>query len=121
MLSRRAVLALFAAWAVLPGVTAADEPPARAAAADTQPPTAPTGLTASDIGCASVTLSWSAATDDTGVAFYDLYHDGQAIGSTTAEVRTITLGVLAGVRWGFYVNARDAAGNVSQASKTVWV
>jgi hypothetical protein len=24
-------------------------------------------------------------------------------------------------RWGFYVNARDAAGNVSQASSTVWV
>jgi glucose/arabinose dehydrogenase len=121
MLSRRAVLALFAACAVLPGVTAADEPPARAAAADTQPPTAPTGLTASDIGCASVTLSWSAATDDTGVAFYDLYHDGQAIGSTTAEVRTTTLRMVAGARWGFYVNARDAAGNVSQASKTVWV
>jgi hypothetical protein len=56
-----------------------------------------------------------------GVAFYDLYHDGQAIGSTTAEVRTITLGVVAGVRWGFYVYARDAAGNVSQTSSTVWV
>jgi glucose/arabinose dehydrogenase len=106
---------------VLVGVTSAGASPAPAATADTQPPTAPTGLAAGDLGCATVTLSWSAATDDTGVAFYDLYHDGQAIGSTTAEVRTITLGVVAGVRWGFYVNARDAAGNVSQASTTVWV
>jgi glucose/arabinose dehydrogenase len=92
-----------------------------AAAADTQPPTAPTGLTATGLSCSSVTLSWSASTDDTGVAFYDLYHDGQAIGSTTGEVRTVTLGVVPGVRWGFYVNARDAAGNVSQASRTVSV
>jgi glucose/arabinose dehydrogenase len=94
---------------------------APAAAADTRPPTAPTGLTASGLSCSSVTLTWSASTDDTGVAFYDLYHDGQALGSTTAEVRTITLGVVQGVRWGFYVNARDAAGNVSQASRTVSV
>jgi glucose/arabinose dehydrogenase len=92
-----------------------------AAAADTQPPTAPTGLTATGLSCSSVTLSWSASTDDTGVAFYDLYHDGQAIGSTTGDVRTVTLGVVAGARWGFYVNARDAAGNVSQASRTVSV
>jgi glucose/arabinose dehydrogenase len=92
-----------------------------AAAADTQPPTAPTGLTATGLSCSSVTLSWSASTDDTGVAFYDLYHDGQAIGSTAGDVRTVTLGVVPGARWGFYVNARDAAGNVSQASRTVSV
>jgi glucose/arabinose dehydrogenase len=107
--------------AVLIGVPVAIGSPARAAAADTRPPTAPTGLAASDLSCSSVTLTWSASTDDTGVAFYDLYHDGQAIGSTTAEVRTITLGVVPGARWGFYVNARDAAGNVSQASNTVSV
>ena len=88
---------------------------------DTQPPSAPSGLVASDLRCTAVTLSWSAATDDTGVAFYDLYHDGQAIGSTTADVRSTTLRVVPGVRWGFYVNARDAAGNVSQASRTVSV
>jgi glucose/arabinose dehydrogenase len=120
MLSRRAFLALFAVCAVLAGVLAAGGSPALAAA-DTQPPTAPTGVTPSDLSCAAVTLSWSAATDDTGVAFYDLYHDGQAIGSTTGDVRSMTVGVVAGARWGFYVNARDAAGNVSQASNTVRV
>ncbi|MEU8608546.1 PQQ-dependent sugar dehydrogenase [Actinoplanes sp. NPDC048791] len=107
--------------AVLIAVPVAVGSPVRAAAADTRPPTAPTGHAAGDLSCSSVTLTWSASTDDTGVAFYDLYHDGQAIGSTTAEVRTITLGVVPGARWGFYVNARDAAGNVSQASNTVSV
>ncbi|AGL16689.1 PQQ-dependent sugar dehydrogenase [Actinoplanes sp. N902-109] len=119
MLSRRALLAVLAAGAVLTGATAGQAP--AVAAADTHPPTAPAGLTATALSCTSVTLSWSAATDDTGVAFYDLYHDGQAIGSTTGEVRTVTLGVVPGARWGFYVNARDAAGNVSQASRTVSV
>jgi glucose/arabinose dehydrogenase len=118
MLSGRTLLAVFTAGVVLTGVTAAGRSPA---AADTQPPTAPTGLAATDLTCSSVTLSWSASTDDTGVAFYDLYHDGQAIGSTTGDVRTVTLGVVPGARWGFYVNARDAAGNVSQASRTVSV
>jgi glucose/arabinose dehydrogenase len=109
MQSRRALLAVFAVGAVLAGGTATGKSPASTAAADTQPPTAPTGLSATDLSCSSVTLSWSAATD------------GQAIGSTTGEVRTITLGVVPGARWGFYVNARDAAGNVSQASRTVSV
>jgi glucose/arabinose dehydrogenase len=119
MLSRRALPAVLATVTVLIGVGAGQSP--AAAAADTRPPTAPTGLTAGNLTCTSVTLSWSASTDDTGVAFYDLYHDGQAIGSTTGDVRTITLGVVPGARWGFYVNARDAAGNVSQASRTVSV
>ncbi|GAA3951229.1 PQQ-dependent sugar dehydrogenase [Actinoplanes auranticolor] len=113
--------ALSALVAVLIAVPVAVGSPVRAAAADTRPPTAPTGLVASDLSCSSVTLTWSASTDDTGVAFYDLYHDGQAMSSTPAEVRTVTVGVVPGARWGFYVNARDAAGNVSQASNTVSV
>lgn len=137
MLPRRVLLSVCTVAAVLAGIATAGVPVAGVAAgapaagvpvagvvpvaavADTQPPSAPAGLTARDLTCSTVTLSWSAATDNVGVAFYDLYHDGQAIGSTTADVRTITLGVIAGARWGFYVNARDAAGNVSQASNTV--
>jgi glucose/arabinose dehydrogenase len=121
MLLRRRVYATLAFWTVIGVLASGCEAPAFALAADTTPPSAPTGLAASDLTCSSVTLTWSAATDETGVAFYDLYHDGQAIGSTTVDVRKVTLGVVPGARWGFYVNARDAAGNVSQASKTVSV
>ena len=53
---------MVAVCAVLAGVTATGESPAvAAAAADTEPPTAPAGLAASDLSCSSVTLSWSAA------------------------------------------------------------
>ncbi|HYN92522.1 MAG TPA: PQQ-dependent sugar dehydrogenase [Pilimelia sp.] len=88
---------------------------------DATPPSAPAGLAASDLTCRSVTLSWTAATDDTGVAFYDIFHDGQQVTSVAGTATTATLTVVPGAPWGWYVNARDAAGNVSQASDTVTV
>src|SRR5437762_5906627 len=39
---------------------------------DTQPPTAPSGLTANG-AVGSATLTWSASADDTGVALYNVY------------------------------------------------
>ncbi|WP_204772959.1 PQQ-dependent sugar dehydrogenase [Leifsonia flava] len=88
---------------------------------DTTPPTTPTGLTSSALSCTAVTLSWSASKDAVGVTAYDLYHDGQLVTSVSGTVRSASVKVVAGVPWGWYVNARDAAGNVSQASATVTV
>jgi glucose/arabinose dehydrogenase len=65
-----------------------------------------------------VTLSWTASSDDVGVAFYDIYHDGQQMTSVPGTTLSTSLTVVAGATWGLYVNARDAAGNVSQASAT---
>ena len=86
---------------------------------DTTAPSAPTGARTSNLTCASVRFAWNAATDDVGVAFYDVYHDGQLITSVGGTTLSTTLHVVGGVTWGLYVNARDAAGNVSQASATV--
>ncbi len=91
----------------------------RVDAPDTAAPTAPTGARATELNCTSVRLSWSASSDDVGVAFYDIYHDGQQMTSVPGTTLTTTLTVTPGARWGLYVNARDAAGNVSQASATV--
>ncbi|KQX08113.1 MULTISPECIES: PQQ-dependent sugar dehydrogenase [unclassified Leifsonia] len=88
---------------------------------DTTPPTAPSGLTSSALTCTAVTLSWTASKDGVGVSAYDLYHDGQLVTSVAGTVRSASVKVVAGVAWGWYVNARDAAGNVSQASSTVTV
>ncbi|WP_200804586.1 PQQ-dependent sugar dehydrogenase [Actinacidiphila paucisporea] len=88
-------------------------------AGDTQPPTVPGNPRVSDLLCDSVTFGWSAASDNTGVAFYDVYHDGQLIKSVSGSTLSTSLTVVPGVTWGLYVNARDAAGNVSQASSTV--
>jgi len=86
---------------------------------DTQAPSIPGNLKVANLQCRSVTLSWSAATDNVGVAFYDIYHDGQAMASVSGSTLSTSLTLSPGASWGLYVNARDAAGNVSQASTTL--
>ncbi|WP_250006905.1 PQQ-dependent sugar dehydrogenase [Actinoplanes sp. M2I2] len=90
-----------------------------AAAVDTTPPSAPAELRAGALTCDSVELSWSAATDDVGVDAYDIYHDGQLVTSVPGTTTSASLPVVGGATWGWYVNARDRAGNVSQAGPTV--
>jgi hypothetical protein len=88
---------------------------------DTQPPTAPTNLTASG-GVGTVNLAWSASTDNVGVTGYKVYRSTVAsftpspatlIGQTT--VLTYTDHVAAGTYY-YYVTAVDAAGNESTLS-----
>jgi glucose/arabinose dehydrogenase len=86
---------------------------------DTTPPSVPGNPRTSNLACDSVTFAWDASTDNAGVVAYDIYHDGQFIKSVDARTLSTTLTVVAQVTWGLYVNARDTAGNVSQASNTV--
>jgi glucose/arabinose dehydrogenase len=90
-----------------------------AKAADTSPPTPPSGLRITDLACRSVNLFWTASTDDVGVAFYDIYRDGQLLTTVNGNVLTASLTLVPGANWGLYVNARDTAGNVSQASASL--
>ncbi|MFC4590836.1 PQQ-dependent sugar dehydrogenase [Sphaerisporangium corydalis] len=90
-----------------------------AGSADTQPPSVPGNPRVSGLVCDAVTFAWNASTDNVGVAFYDVYHDGQLMKSVSGTTLSTGLTVVGGVTWGLYVNARDAAGNVSQASTTV--
>jgi glucose/arabinose dehydrogenase len=106
---------------ILPALIAAGGSLPLTAPADTTPPTAPARLRAGSLTCESVSLRWSASTDDVGVAAYDIYHDGQLVRSVPGTTRSATLPVIGGATWGWYVNARDRAGNVSQASPTVSV
>jgi glucose/arabinose dehydrogenase len=86
---------------------------------DSQAPTPPSGLSVRDLTCTSATLSWTGSTDNVGVAFYDVYHDGQFMKTVAGDVRSTGLTLVPGAVWGLYVNARDVAGNVSQASTTL--
>jgi glucose/arabinose dehydrogenase len=90
-------------------------------AADAKPPTAPANPRVSNLVCDAVTFAWDAATDDVGVTAYDIYHDGQFIKQVSGTTLSDRVTVVPGVKWGMYVNARDAAGNVSQASDTVTI
>jgi chitodextrinase len=79
---------------------------------DTTAPTMPTGLTTSAIGQTSITLSWTASTDNVGVAGYGRYRDGSLLASTTGTSYTFT-GLSCGTTYALGVDAYDAAGNRS--------
>ncbi|MFG2652477.1 glycoside hydrolase family 6 protein [Streptomyces sp. NPDC048436] len=87
---------------------------------DTKAPTAPTGLTATAKTADSVSLSWTASTDDTGVSGYDVFRSGVKVGSTTTTSYTDT-GLAASTAYSYTVKAKDAAGNVSAASSALSV
>jgi chitodextrinase len=87
---------------------------------DTSPPSTPQIVSASAT-TSQATLSWSAATDDTGVAGYDVYLNGTktaAVGPSTLSY-TFT-GLACKTSYTLGVDAYDAAGNLSQqATATV--
>ncbi len=91
-----------------------------AASADTEAPTAPSNLTASNVTQTTVDLSWTASTDNVGVTQYDVYQNGSYLGNVTSTSAQVT-GLTAATEYSFYVKAKDAAGNVSAASNTVTV
>ncbi|WP_055494083.1 carbohydrate binding domain-containing protein [Streptomyces sp. TP-A0356] len=87
---------------------------------DTQPPTAPTNLTSTGKTSSSVSLSWSAATDNVGVTAYDIYSGSSQVLSVSGTTATVS-GLSPSTSYTFTVKARDAAGNVSAASNAVTV
>lgn len=89
-----------------------------AAAADTQAPSNPTNLTASNVAETSVTLNWSASTDNVGVVAYDVYQGTALLGEVTGTSANVT-GLTPATGYSFNVRAKDAAGNISGNSNTL--
>ena len=85
---------------------------------DTQAPTVPTNLTASNTTSSSTTLTWTVSTDDTAVTGYDVYRNSSFVGSSVSTTYNAT-GLSSSTTYSFYVIAKDAAGNQSGASNTV--
>ncbi|MDN3027995.1 glycoside hydrolase family 6 protein [Streptomyces sp. S.PB5] len=88
---------------------------------DTTAPTAPTGLQATAKTASSVSLAWTAATDNVGVTGYDVYRDGTRVGSPASGTTYTDTGLSAATAYSYTVRARDAAGNVSAASTALSV
>ena len=84
-------------------------------AGDTQPPSVPANVTATAVSSSQINVSWSASTDNTGVAGYDVYRNGGLVGSTAATTYSDT-GLSASTTYSYTVRAKDAAGNVSAVS-----
>jgi fibronectin type 3 domain-containing protein len=97
--------------------------------ADTTPPTAPTSLVASTPTGNSngsrrkINLSWTASTDNVGVTGYQIWRATSSGGpfsqiATSATTSYTNTGLTSGTTYWYYVQAYDAAGNVSAASNT---
>ena len=88
--------------------------------ADTTAPTAPTALASSAIGMNSFTLTWTASSDNVGVAGYTIYNGSTQLGTATASTFSPT-GLAPNTTYNITVKAKDAAGNVSAASTALAV
>ncbi|WP_052671260.1 M4 family metallopeptidase [Aequorivita vladivostokensis] len=88
------------------------------AAPDTQAPTAPGSLSASNVTQTTLTLSWNASTDNVGVTGYDVFQGSTNLGSVAGTSANIT-GLSPATAYSFRVRAHDAAGNNSGFSNTV--
>jgi hypothetical protein len=87
---------------------------------DTQAPTAPGNLSSPSKTSTSVSLSWSASTDNVGVTGYDIYRGGTLAGSSGTTSYTVS-GLSPSTAYAFTVKARDAAGNTSTSSASLSV
>ncbi|MDF2924490.1 MAG: hypothetical protein K0R57_3404 [Paenibacillaceae bacterium] len=82
---------------------------------DIQAPTAPTGLTAAAISGSQISLSWTASTDNVGVAGYKIYRNEAEIAASAATSFSDS-GLAASTTYSYTVKAYDDAGNLSAAS-----
>ncbi len=90
------------------------------AAADTEAPTAPTEVTATDITTTTAKVTWTASTDNVGVTGYNVYVNDS---ETPVNGETLVTGIeyaleslTAGTEYKVTVKAVDAAGNVSEGA-----
>ncbi|MFG3476653.1 glycosyl hydrolase family 18 protein [Streptomyces sp. NPDC047980] len=79
------------------------------------PPSAPGTPSASGVTNTSVTLSWTAATDDKGIKNYDVLRDGSRVATVTGLTYTNT-GLTAGTDYSYTVQARDTADQTGPVS-----
>ncbi len=88
--------------------------------ADTVAPTAATNLAVTGTTSSTVSLSWSAASDNVAVTSYEIYMNGVLKTSVSSSNLTASItGLTASTTYSFYVIAKDAAVNSSPASNTV--
>ena len=97
--------------------------PARAGDAlpptDTTAPSAPSLLTATAVSASQINLSWTASTDNVGVAGYQLERCGGSACANFSQIAAVAstsftdVGLAAGTTYRYRVRATDAAGNLS--------
>jgi len=89
---------------------------------DTEAPTAPTNLRATDITTTTIDLAWDASTDEVGVTGYQIFNSdtGIMIG-VTSDTNYDFANLQPDTTYRFHVRAYDAAGNFSGFSEILTV
>jgi len=85
---------------------------------DGSPPTAPSTLTLNAVSASSITMSWSASTDNVDVVGYKIYRGDTQVGQVTGLSFTDS-GLSSSTTYTYTVVAYDAAGNLSASSPTL--
>jgi chitodextrinase len=85
---------------------------------DTGAPTTPTNLTLITSTSSSVTVSWTASTDDVALQGYAIYRNGRYLATTKSTTYTLT-GLTAGTNYSISVRAYDRAQNFSGFSSAL--
>jgi glucose/arabinose dehydrogenase len=84
---------------------------------DTQAPTTPGNVHSTSVGSTSITLAWTASTDNVAVVAYDIYTDGNLLTSAPGTVTSFKInGLTPNTTYRLSLDARDGAGNVSIGS-----
>lgn len=81
---------------------------------DTTAPSVPSGVTATAVSSSQINLTWTASTDNVGVAGYRI--SGTTLVGTSATNAFSAITLAASTQYCYTVAAYDAAGNVSAAS-----
>jgi P pilus assembly chaperone PapD len=90
-------------------------------AVDSSAPSAPPSLVITSYTNNQVVLTWLAATDDAGIAGYDIYANN-VLKASVGNVLTATVtGLTDGTLYNFYVKAKDVSGKFSTPSNQVTV
>ncbi len=87
--------------------------------ADTEKPTAPSELKATEISKNSFVLNWKKSTDNVGVTEYVIHINGNKL--TTNDSKYTFTGLQPATSYSVSLEAKDAAGNISEISQTLLV
>lgn len=89
---------------------------------DTQAPTVPGGFTASAVSATQVNLSWTASTDNVGVAGYTIYRNAVALATVNGSTYAYSdVSAMPGQTYQYSVDAFDAEGNHSAQTAAISV
>ena len=93
-------------------VSATSPCPATTRSADQQPPTTPSGISQTGGSATSIALTWTAASDNVGIAGYGIYRNGTKIADAPTTSFTIG-GLVCATPYELAVDAVDLSGNRS--------